>query len=205
MRITTVFRRLLAVTQLIVEDVRLDPGLGGQGVGVLAVAPGAGGGDGLVAVLQVEGPVRAVPEAEPALEPSLVQEVGPGEDVAVDVRLEPMVGRGTEDGDLLLYRTVLIDDQAYRQGLVLDPDVLVASLARPILDRTGLGGAARIGLTEQSVSDGYLYQHRFGEPFGDLVCTMALDRLSSLDGSSYVYGLSVALILATLLGHHALL
>ncbi|MCG8458870.1 MAG: HAMP domain-containing histidine kinase [Holophagales bacterium] len=51
----------------------------------------------------------------------------------VEVSLEPMVGRGLAGSGVLLYRTVVIGDRAYRQGMVIDGPSLVDWLQAQVL------------------------------------------------------------------------
>lgn len=106
---------------------------------------------------------------------------------AVDIRYEPMVGRATADQDhLVLYRTVLIADRAYRQGVVLDRSALVDWLARRALEDTGATGVVRIAAVQSPADDavptaapngGSAFLHRFAEPFGSLGAVVAVPDL----------------------------
>ncbi|MEO1087393.1 MAG: hypothetical protein AAFY88_24410, partial [Acidobacteriota bacterium] len=51
----------------------------------------------------------------------------------VDVSVEPMVGRPLDASSLLLYRTVVSGDRAFRQGMVVDGRALVDALAAEVL------------------------------------------------------------------------
>ena len=53
--------------------------------------------------------------------------------LVVDVSLEPMVGRDIDGSFMLLYRTVVIGDRAFRQGMVVDGEGLVDWLAERVL------------------------------------------------------------------------
>jgi signal transduction histidine kinase len=124
----------------------------------------------------------------------------------VDVRLEPMVGRGAAGGQLLLYRTVVVGGRVYRQGALLDGAALTKWLAARVLDGSALAGSASL----QPVSSrapppgGFAYPHRFAEPFGGLRAVLLLAPLPELAGDRYVVALSALLALATGLGLLAL-
>lgn len=67
----------------------------------------------------------SIPEGEDEPPPDLFR--------FVSVSLEPMVGRHLEGNGLLLYRTVVIEDRAYRQGMVIDGPALVDWLGKQVL------------------------------------------------------------------------
>ena len=81
-----------------------------------------------------------------ATEQALVKQFLDGDPGAYDrlmVLLEPMLGRASGSEHLLLYRTVLVGEQGYRQGLVIDRLRLGSWLERRVLTSSGLADAAR--------------------------------------------------------------
>ncbi len=122
----------------------------------------------------------------------------------IDVRLEPMIGRRAAADRRVLYRTVLIGQRAYRQGIVIDGAALLDWLAERVLnDRL----AAQIRLLPSTVAaevGEHAYRHRFAEPFGSLSATLALGHLPEPSGSLYIHTLAALLALMTTVGLFAL-
>jgi signal transduction histidine kinase len=136
----------------------------------------------------------------------------------VDVRLEPMVGRGLDEGRLLLYRTVVVGKQVYRQGALLDGKALADWLSARVLAGGALSSRASLVPVPRSASEGvsararlpapppggFAYPHRFADPFGGLRAALLLAPLPELAGDRYVVALSALLAMATGLGLLAL-
>ncbi len=125
---------------------------------------------------------------------------------SIEVRQEPMIGRRGQNGNLVLYRTVLIGDSAYRQGLVLDVPALVDWVAERVLDDE-LRSRARIGGSTDKLgrsTAAYVYRHRFAEPFATVSSVIALEALPELPGTTYTYALALLLGVAAPLGLFAL-
>ena len=142
----------------------------------------------------------------------------------VDVRLEPMVGRGLDEGRLLLYRTVVVGKQVYRQGALLDGKALADWLSARVLAGGALSSRASLVPVPKSASGGvsarapgsqqapmpapppggFAYPHRFADPFGGLRAALLLSPLPELAGDRYVVALSALLAMATGLGLLAL-
>jgi signal transduction histidine kinase len=127
----------------------------------------------------------------------------------VDVFLEPMVGRPAQAGRLVLYRTVLIQQQAYRQGVVLHRETLVRWLGQRVLEVPDFAVRARVELAvgegpASQEGDEYAYRHRFAEPFAALSIILTLEPLEGAGGSQYLYTLAGLLLLATTVGLFAL-
>jgi signal transduction histidine kinase len=122
----------------------------------------------------------------------------------VRIALDPMAGRAA-DADarhLLLYRTVLIGQQGYRQGLVLDRTALGAWLEREVIRDSGLARVAEVafhatGALPPPPADAaaYVFDHRFAEPFDALTARLELAALPGVGSPGAVYGL-VALLVA---------
>lgn len=72
-------------------------------------------------------------QASDLLADALADHHGLEPDALIDVSLEPMVGRPLAAGNMLLYRTVLISDRAFRQGMVISGPLLVRHLAARVL------------------------------------------------------------------------
>ena len=125
---------------------------------------------------------------------------------AVDVRLEPMVGRRLPDGRLLLYRTVVVGERVYRQGAVLDGAALAGWLGETVLAGSAVAGRAELAPRPWPAAPGggFAFPHRFAEPFGGLEAALLLAPLPAIAGDRHVVALSAALALATGLGLLAL-
>jgi len=123
------------------------------------------------------------------------------------VEIAPMVGRVIEAHRMLLYRTVVRDAQAYRQGLLLDLDALATWLRTEALGTDGVAPYATVSLSNpiapgpaRVASSAFVYQHRFAEPFADLNARLALQRLPGVGGANYVYALCAVVLVAGGLG-----
>ena len=126
-------------------------------------------------ILEEEFGSRSEQEAEPA------QELR--KSIVVDLRLEPMVGRRTADGRLVLYRTVTVNSQAFRQGLVIDPVLWIGDLDASVVRPSAAGSSARLLLADTDAvglsigNSDHIYQHRFAEPFGEVSAVLTLETL----------------------------
>ncbi len=114
------------------------------------------------------------------IEESITQALRTEASATIDVRLQPMVGRSATANHLVLYRTVTIDDEAFRQGLILDVPALVRWVSQRVLaggDRVATDTApARIVLVRRPSGV------RSGRSFTDLVDS---DRADSRAGSDW--------------------
>ncbi len=123
--------------------------------------------------------------------------------------LSPMVGRLVAERRLMLYRTVIHERQAFRQGLLVDVDKLGAWLGERALGGSELAGYATVsfGAAQEPASakaGRRIYQHRFAEPFEALEARLALAPLPGLGGAGYVYALAGLSIAVAVLGLGAL-
>jgi len=122
----------------------------------------------------------------------------------------PMVGRAPDDRHLVLYRTIVQDARAYRQGLLLDVTALGTSLRERALGNDGLGQDATLAFWTPAATipagDGsaFVYRHRFADPFDDLRALLTLRPLPGAAGTAYVYGLIAVMLLTTGVGLAAL-
>jgi signal transduction histidine kinase len=118
---------------------------------------------------------------------------------SVRVALDPMVGVATAEGALVLYRTVLVGQRGYRQGLVLDRAALGAWLEERVIRASGLARVAQVrfdgGARAAETSDRYVFAHRFAEPFDALHAQLLLASLSGVGSPGALYAL-VAVLLA---------
>jgi signal transduction histidine kinase len=119
-----------------------------------------------------------------------------------EIELPPLRGRTVDAEHFLLYRTVLLDGRAHRQGAVVDLGRLGAWLRDQALS-DGLARYADVSFAGPFAaapsppdSAAFVYQHRFAEPFDDLSARLALRPLPGVGSVAYVYALS-ALLLAT--------
>jgi len=129
----------------------------------------------------------------------------------VRVELEPMTSRVLDADHLLLYRTVLQGSRGYRQGALVDSRKLASWLRAQALGSTELARQARLQLFDRFSTDPpddpatpFAYRHRFAEPFAGLGARLELPDLPGLGGASYVYTLSVLLLVVGVLGLFAL-
>jgi signal transduction histidine kinase len=124
------------------------------------------------------------------------------EDELVGLSLDPMVGRASGAQHLLLYRTVVVGEQGYRQGLVLDRDGLGSWLEERVLAASarlaqstrfwffGEGQEVRYDAPPRSL----VYEHRFAEPFDAFSVVLALAPLPGVASTASIYAL-VALVI----------
>jgi signal transduction histidine kinase len=119
----------------------------------------------------------------------------------------PFAGRLVDPRHLVLSRTVVrADGRAGREGLVVDPQLLGAQLARDALQSGGLARIAALTFDEPSadVDDGrYHYVHRFAEPFDALTAQLALSPLPGF-GATWIVALATLLVVAVVVGLVAL-
>ena len=95
--------------------------------------------------------------------------------------LDPMVGREAGDGLLILVRTVLVGEQGYRQGLVLDREKLGLWLTERALAPSRLSRLASVHFDTSGVPQGdadFVFEHRFAEPFDALTAQLSLASLA---------------------------
>ena len=136
-------------------------------------------------------PSRALAAARPAKRRKTVR-----------IALDPLIGLAIDERHLLLYRTVLVDDQGYRQGLVVDLPELGEFLRRETLGdgalpRASLAFTTQLGEAIPGDPEGsYAYRHRFAEPFDDLSVGLRLAPLADGSGVGSVHLLSILLLLA---------
>ncbi|HEY5658741.1 MAG TPA: HAMP domain-containing sensor histidine kinase [Myxococcota bacterium] len=150
----------------------------------------------------------AAAERELRLRASLAAEAAePAADTGVRIALDPMAGRAADEQHLLLYRTVLVGQQGYRQGLVLERSRLGAWLEREVIQGNGLERVASIrfratGATPAPPDEGaaYVFDHRFAEPFDALTARLALSSLPGVGSPGAVYGLVGLLVLVGAVG-----
>jgi signal transduction histidine kinase len=129
-----------------------------------------------------------------------------------------MLGRAGGDGQLLLYRTVVVGEQGYRQGLLLDWRELGRWLEREVLHPNGLGRVAQVSFSGPGSSSAdppaipnqlerdsgrggaYVFPHRFGEPFDTLGAILTLEPLPGVGSTTPIYLLAGLLALAAAAG-----
>jgi signal transduction histidine kinase len=123
--------------------------------------------------------------------------------------LSPMIGRLVAERRLMLYRTVVDERQAYRQGLLIDVDKLGAWLGERALGASELATYATVSFgaapgPEHAEPSRRTYQHRFAEPFEGLSARLVLAPLPGLGGAGYVYALAGLSLAVAVLGLAAL-
>ncbi len=113
------------------------------------------------------------------------------------IAFDPMVGVAAGDA-LVVYRTVIVDQRGYRQGLVLDRAALGAWLEDRVIRSSGLTRVAQLafgGSPDAPAPDGrYVFAHRFAEPFDDLHATLALAALPGRESPGALYALAGVLL-----------
>ena len=131
----------------------------------------------------------------------------------IEVRQEPMVSRTSDNGRLVLYRTVLVGGQAYRQGLVLDQRELIGWLTERVLSvpevttTLALSEATSMASSDlggDTLDSSYSFLHRFAEPFGSVSATLTLSNLPATRAASTLFLLSAIVALASTVGLFAL-
>ncbi len=135
--------------------------------------------------------------------PALVLELAtPGQvpDIPVDVRITPMVGQRVGDGPegpLILHRTVRVNGQDHRQGLVLDTTALAAHLEARVLQVAQLP-QVRLSWDGTVPAGRWTFVHRMGPPFQDMQVAAGIDPIPEVRGmeTSLLVGGVVVLLLA---------
>ncbi len=128
----------------------------------------------------------------------------------VRIAVDPLTGRALDESHLLLYRTVLVGDRGYRQGLVIDVPALARWLEAQALGEGRLPGAraafsTHVGATGPTLpSDPGVFRHRFAEPFDDLSLALALPPLDGAGEAGAIRALAALVAIATLAGLFAL-
>ncbi len=142
----------------------------------------------------------------------------------IDVRLKPMVARLATANHLVLYRTVTIKGETFRQGLMLDVSALVKWLSERVLVGGDLPTPARVVLASEGVdsdrfrwnsdrlrqsasvltSRTYSYRHAFAEPFAAISADIFLDPLPEVREPFNLTTLSLLLAFAATFGLFAL-
>jgi signal transduction histidine kinase len=129
------------------------------------------------------------------------------ESADVRIALDPMAGRAADANHLLLYRTVLVGQQGYRQGLVLDRGKLGTWLEREVIRDSGLERVAGVtfhatGALPPPPAEGaaYAFDHRFAEPFDALTARLQLAALPGVGSPGAVYGLVALLVVVGVVG-----
>jgi signal transduction histidine kinase len=120
--------------------------------------------------------------------------------------VDPLIGRETEGGTLVLTRSVWHGERVERQGIVLDRPSLIAWLSGQVLTQTGLAQHAKLDFTAiaGSTSEGeHRYLHRFAEPFDDLTARLDLEPLPGLGTTRAIHALALLLALSGLIGLYA--
>jgi signal transduction histidine kinase len=160
--------------------------------------------------LDVPPPPPATPKlraADAAAEPAApLASAGPDPKPLV-IALDPMVGRVTAaSSHLLLYRTVLVGEQGYRQGLLVDWRRMGEWLDARVLEPSGLAGAGRTtwfavaSEPAPSATHPYVFRHRFAEPFDSLGVELGLPRLPGGRGTGTIHALWVLLAIVAAAG-----
>ncbi len=148
---------------------------------------------------------EARPLAETERETDAAIALAAGAAATIRITLDPMVGVPLEaaGGMLALYRTVVVDEQGYRQGLVIDLDALGSHLDAEVVRTGQLAGRARTRFeragspTSAPTTARYSFGHRFAEPFDALAVSLDLETLSGVGGDGALYALVGLLVVLT--------
>jgi signal transduction histidine kinase len=127
-----------------------------------------------------------------------------GRQAVATATIDPMIGRLTEAGDIVLTRSVWRNERVDRQGLVLDRTALVVWLRERVLSETGLAERVRVDfatpdLPPRAEAD-HRFLHRFAEPFDGLVARLDLDSLAGVASATPIYALALLLFVVGTIG-----
>ncbi|MBJ21258.1 MAG: HAMP domain-containing histidine kinase [bacterium] len=117
--------------------------------------------------------------------------------------VDPLVGRTTSGGAIVLTRSAWRGTHVDRQGLVLDRARLIEWLGGRILGETGLAERASLDFTPHSSQPekaDYRYLHRFAEPFDGLIARLDLQPLPALAASRSIPTLAILLAVSVVIG-----
>ncbi|MCP3959906.1 MAG: hypothetical protein GY719_18840, partial [bacterium] len=157
----------------------------------------------------------------PEIEQSISEVLETEASATIDVRLQPMVGRLATPEHLVLYRTVSIGEEIYRQGVMIDVPALIEWVSGRVLSDGDLAARARVALAGSPDREDwrdlpetlravggfpgtYTYRHRFEEPFDAVAAEISLDPLPERQGLVNLYSLSLLLAFAAIFGLFAL-
>jgi signal transduction histidine kinase len=125
----------------------------------------------------------------------------------VRITLDPMVGRRVDSRYIVLSRTVLVGEQGYRQGFLVDTEALGRWLEERVLGSNGLaqlGHAWFLSPNEPvpaAIASGeFVYEHSFEEPFDSLRVLLALEPLPGTASTRTLYQLAGLVALLALGG-----
>lgn len=124
------------------------------------------------------------------------------------VNIDPLIGRSTQNGDIVLTRSIWRGAEVERQGLVLDRAALVAWLETRVLTESGLSNRVQLefgapGRLDRQTKISHRYLHRFAEPFDALVARLDLEPLPGLGSERPIYALALLLMLVATIGLYA--
>jgi signal transduction histidine kinase len=132
-------------------------------------------------------------------------EDAPTKESTVRIALDPMVGDEADAEHLLLSRTVLVGEQGYRQGLLVRRRALADWLSDAVIDRSALAALADASLAglgpDTPLEDsGFVFQHRFAEPFDALAMRLHVKPLPGVASPSTIYALAALVLGVGLVG-----
>jgi len=142
----------------------------------------------------------ATPPARSAAAPDVVRR--PAE--RIRVTLEPMTGRPIGERYWMLYRTVVVDGEGYRQGLLLDRRALGRWLSDQVIGSGPLAelATARFDGGGPDPDDGaaFVAFHPFAEPFSGLEAELRVAPLRDSDSATTIHLLAALLAVVAILG-----
>lgn len=122
--------------------------------------------------------------------------------------IDPLIGRSTPGGDIVLTRSIWQGGNVERQGLILDRTALAAWLETRVLAESGLSNRVRLEfgapeLRNEEIEASNRYLHRFAEPFDALVAQLDLEPLPGLGSERPIYALALLLMFVATVGIYA--
>ncbi len=123
----------------------------------------------------------------------------------------PLVGQVLGRWQLVLHREAYLGNRSYRQGLLIDFKAFAAWLDARVFSRSELAThAARDYFLRKAPepalgpSPSYVFEHRFAEPFDQVVARIELPPLPDVAGTPAMYAIAALLVLAAAGGLFAL-
>ena len=121
----------------------------------------------------------------------------------------PMASIAVDDQHLILYRTTMIPGRgSYQQGLFLNLDRFAEWIEEQVVVESGLSSyiefdlvpIAELGTRPRYGRRGFIYDHRFSEPFEELGARLSLSSLPDGGGNSNIYLMGMLLIAVSTVG-----
>lgn len=154
------------------------------------------------------------------LPPEPTEQLAPaaGETKNVQVEMDPIQSMALGDGLVYMFRRILVNNQVFRQGVVVDVQkfmehLVVAHFAgQPMARFANLRitsaddsqefpmEVARVSAGAASDSPSYIIEHAFSRPFGFLKATLAYDEIPRSEGRATLRWMTIAVAAIMLIG-----